>query len=384
MQPNYETQSFEHIRLVDGGKPYFNLLRQLIASANKLIHLQLYRFDDDQTGQTIQSELIRAANRGVQVKIVIDGYGSSDVSEEFINTFKTNGIEISYFSPIRFNLKFRIGRRLHHKFIVIDGYKSLIGGVNIADKYHGSPTEPPWLDFAIYLEGKNSERLNLFAENILSKRIDLKAGRVLDLEVSKEDVRLLENDIVRRNLQIRRSYYEAIYHAKESITIVAAYFVPRYRLLKLLFNAAERGVEVKLVLPSVSDTYLYEMTVKHFYSRLLRHKIRIFEYKPAVLHAKVAVIDNKWSTVGSYNLNDLSDLLSTELNVEVRNSDFAEYFNQRLENIIDLETSEVEPSAYLKASFFNKLKWRFYYRIYIYSIRLLNLVTSRERRNFLE
>ncbi len=383
MQSGYSVESFEQIRLVEGGKPYFSLLKRLIADARSLIHLQLYRFDDDQTGREIQAELIKAAQKGVEITIVVDGYGSRDVSAEFIENFRKNNIRISYFSPIHFTLRFRIGRRLHHKFIVVDSEKALVGGINIANDYHGINQEP-WLDFAIYLEGEKCNELNRFALDILNKRIDLTANKKMDITRSKEDVRFAENDIIRRNLQIRRAYYEAIQRARKSIIIVAAYFVPRFRLLKLLFRAAERGVEVKLVLPSISDTYLYEMSVKYFYSRLLRHKIRIFEYKPAVLHAKVAVIDNEWSTVGSYNLNDLSDLLSTELNVEVINEQFSMDFRKKLEYIIDRDTVEVEPSTYLKASWWNKFRWRFYYRLYIYSIRMLQLVTSKERRNYLE
>ncbi len=376
------SEETNHYEWLDGGQVYFGKLIDLISQAENSIHFQLYRFEDDLIGLRVQQIFLDAADRGVDISIVVDGYGSKNISRDFIDRFKAHGIRFMIFSPINFHVPFMMGRRLHHKFLLVDNRKALIGGINVADEYHGTKHLRPWLDFAILLEGPVCYELKSFADDILNKTISFSSSRKKNIEGG--GVAIHQNDILRRKMHIRRSYYENIYTAKRSITIVAAYFIPRYKLLQLLFKAARKGVEVRLVLPALSDTHLYEMAVKHFYSRLLKHQIKIFEYESTILHAKVAVIDDEWATIGSYNLNDLSDLLSTELNVAVRDKEFAAGFAKRLNEIIEKECVEVEPTQYLEASWFNRMRWRFYYRVYVHSIRLLSVFTSRERRNFLD
>ncbi|MFN0189539.1 MAG: phospholipase D-like domain-containing protein, partial [Bacteroidia bacterium] len=144
------------IRLIHGGESYFNTLIELINECEHTLHLQVYIFDLDATGKIILKALEDAAARGVSVYLVVDGFGSMSLGNEFIERMKIQNISFRFFSPLPFPGILQAGRRLHHKVCVADKMKSLVGGINIADKYRGSNNELPWLDYALLVEGNVS------------------------------------------------------------------------------------------------------------------------------------------------------------------------------------------------------------------------------------
>jgi cardiolipin synthase A/B len=365
---------------MEGGVGVFDRLLQLIAECREVMHLQYYILSYDTTGKMIQHALIDASKRGVEVYLVLDGIGSIDLPQRVRQRLEAAGIKLRFFSPVRFAIPFRTGRRLHHKLAVFDREKALVGGLNLADRYRGSEAERPWLDFAVYLEGEICAELHELAESHSSKRpypeIKVKQWLKKEAPLSKSLVEVRVNDLLKGRREVRRGYHRALVTARHSLTIAASYFLPKRHIIKLLRKAAARGVDTRLILPSQTDVPFYGTAVKYLYPRLLKSGVRIFEYLPSVLHAKVAVADGRWCTIGSYNLNDLSDLLSVELNIEIFDPALAGSLQDKLDLVIALECREVKPEEYLHASWFSRLKWKAFYLGIMQSIRILHWFTE--------
>jgi cardiolipin synthase len=328
--------------LVRGGEDYFSLLLKLIGRAEHSIHLQVYIFDHDETGQAVANALIDAVRRGVKVFVLVDGYASQGLPQEFVSTLRTEGIYFRRFEPLLKSKHFYFGRRLHHKVIVIDGMHSLVGGMNISNRYNDLPDKPAWLDWGLYAEGDVSNAL----EKVCVQR--MRYARVKSVkEVPKKSpviieerncaVRVSENDWVRNKRQVYKSYLQMFREAKSHIIIMSPYFLPGNEFRKNMRLAVSRGVEVKLVLAGISDIYLSKHAERFVYRWLLKNKIKIYEYQKTVLHGKMAVCDGEWITVGSYNVNDLSAHASVELNLDVKNEHFAMHVEERLQHIIDTD-----------------------------------------------
>ncbi len=370
------------------GPYYYKRYIQLINDSKGVIHLQIYTFENDATGKRVQKALIDASKRGVSVNVVLDGFGSGHLPQDFLDDFTQNGITLRFFSKLKFSLPLRLGRRLHQKLLVIDSEHAIVGGINIADRYNGDKEESPWLDFAIYLSSPECVRLHNLAERILNRK-RIKRVRLTNhwADKNSEDfskLNVLENDFFRNKLQIRRSYNRAIRNTRDTIVIFASYFFPGYKQLKYIERALSRGVEVHLILPRKTDVLFYHTAVKYYYGRLLRKGVRIYEYTRAILHAKVAVADGYWCTVGSYNLNDLSDMLSVELNVEVFDERFAKKFHNQLSEIIEKDCEEISKNDYVKAPFYIQLWYALYYFVVIQSLKVLYWLTDKHKEYQIE
>lgn len=369
--------------ILAGGQHYFDRILQVIDESREVLHLQVYIFNNDATGLSVQEALIRASRRGVRVSLVFDGIGSGHLPKNFLNRFLEAGIEVRFFSKVHFRIPLRMGRRLHHKLVVADQDKALVGGINIADRYRGNEKEKPWLDYAVYLEGDICIRLHQLAERILRKR-DAKALKQAGESRPKQTIsginaRLLENDFFGKKLQVRKSYYAAILKAENEIVVFASYFLPSLKLMRLLEKASARGIAVSIVLPEKTDVLFYQTAVKYLYRRMLKKGIGIYEYTATVLHAKVAVVDGEWASIGSYNLNDLSDLLSIELNVEIIDRSIVNTFQERLKTIIQQDCSKIEGAAYTKVPLFQRLLWSTYYFGILQALKLLYWLTDKKK-----
>src|SRR3984885_6614971 len=157
------------VRLIHGGADYFNTLVQLIDKATNTIHLQTYIFDGDETGQQVSAALLRAAARKVQVFILLEGYASQHLSKEMIGEWKTAGIQFRWFWPLLKSRKFYLGRRMHHKVIVVDAARGMAGGVNISDRYNDIGGQKAWLDRALLVEGESALMLHLVCRDMWTK-----------------------------------------------------------------------------------------------------------------------------------------------------------------------------------------------------------------------
>jgi len=328
----------QKIRLVHGGKEYFDLLLQLINGATASIYLQTYIFDEDETGIEVGNALKAASQRKVQVFLLVDGYASSKLSKEFILELTSAGVYFRMFEPLLKSKYFYFGRRLHHKVATVDSRYSLVGGMNISNRYNDMPHEPAWLDWAVYAEGNTAVWLTFICQSRINKRLLVNMGdRINKNEFNTKDESVLVkiNDWVRGKNQITASYLKMINHAQKHIIIMSAYFLPSNQFRRKLRLAVKRGVKVQLILAGKSDIAIAKYAERFMYRWLVRNGIEIYEYQKSILHGKIAVCDSDWSTVGSYNVNGLSAYASVELNVEVKNKQFAIQVENSLSDIIE-------------------------------------------------
>lgn len=325
------------LELVASGEPYFTRLLQIINDAQKQILFLTYIFEPDDTGKMILKALKKARQRDVEVFLTVDSYGSKSISPELIADLQNLGIHFKLFSPLpKHFYVFRLGRRLHSKVIVADQKVALVGGINIADKYRGNAQEAPWLDFALGVKGPVCSDLSLICTRIFWGRQFKK--HPLDIKKNSRHAGLMRsrfalNDWFRRKNQIGAGYRAAFQEAKQSITIVASYFLPSHNLRRTLQAAAQRGVRINMLLPGISDVPMAKRATRYLYQWLLRNNIGIYEWHNSILHGKLAVVDQKWTTIGSYNLNALSQYSSIEMNLEVLDKGFS---TQVLDNLAPL------------------------------------------------
>lgn len=341
--------SVNRIRLIRGGAGYFQELIQCIADAKESIHLQTYIFSADETGVLVASALKQAALRGIAVHLLVDGYASQALPETFIQDLTNHNIRFRFFEPVFRSRNFYFGRRLHHKVFVADAAIALVGGINISNHYNDLPGKPAWLDYALRVEGPAAAALcelcwkswNGFPGNKSSATchvITREGGNSPDAEAR---IRMRRNDWVRRKNEISRSYIELLRTAQKEVTIVSSYFIPGRVLRRNLAHAASRGVSVRVVLAGMSDVILAKQAERFMYDWLLRKGIRIYEYRDTILHAKLALCDTGWFTIGSYNVNNISAYASVELNLDCISETSGKMVKNMLDSLIADHCNEV-------------------------------------------
>ncbi len=375
------------IELLRSGKHFFSACEKVIDEAKQYIHFQTYIVDDDETGRSIVNALIRAAGRGVRVYFLLDAYGGSSFSKELTGMIERSGVLFRRFSPRLITKGFQMSLRLHHKVLLADGEVAVIGGINIANRYHGSPDFKEWLDFAIIIKGPECAHVLFMLKKLWNRAFISKKERsneTVHNPVVYEDnvkVKVIQNNWYRNKIEILKSYRSAIKHAENRIIFFASYFLPGRNERKLLRNASRRGVDIKIVLAAESDAPVFKRATNFLYDFILRNNIKIYEYQPSNLHAKVATVDGNWSTIGSYNMNHLSDYGSVETNVDILNAVFAETFEKLLLGIIKKDCRQVTFNEYIKRKtwLFQSTDWLSYQMIRI-AMRLMFLLTARKSK----
>ncbi|MBI1752667.1 MAG: cardiolipin synthase [Acidobacteria bacterium] len=302
------------------------------SAARDTINLETYIFDQDALGLAFADMLISKQREGVQVNIIYDCVGTLGTPQAFFDRMQQAGVRLLPFQPVspmhRLG-RWRINNRDHRKILVVDGEVGFVGGVNIASAYsrsslfrsHAKPASGVgWRDTHLQIEGPAVAALQwMFLDNWASQKEESPPERDYFPRLTDQGdkvVRVLRSQ-PGSNREIFKAYYLAIQGATKSVHITAAYFVPDVQIMKALVEAARRGVEVKVILPSVSDSWLNSQAAHSYYLQMLEAGIQVFELKTAVLHAKTAVIDGSWSTVGSTNLDMRSFLHNKEVNVVV-------------------------------------------------------------------
>jgi len=342
------------IELLRSGENFFSVCERVIDSAKQYIHFQTYIVDDDETGRRITDSLIRASERGVRVYFLLDAYGGNSFSKELIDKVEKAGILFRLFSPGLISKDFQLSLRLHHKVILADGDTVIIGGMNIADRYHGKKDSKEWLDFAILINGPECAHVLFILKRLWNKAFIPRGERSRETMHHplhfEQDVKLkiLQNNWYRNKIEILKSYRSALKHAQYRMTIFASYFLPGRNERRLLRNASRRGVDIKIVLSAESDAPVFKRATNFLYDFILRNNITIYEYLPSNLHAKVATVDGNWVTIGSYNMNHLSDYGSIEMNADILDVHFAEEFEKILLDIIEKDCRQVTFEEYKK------------------------------------
>jgi cardiolipin synthase len=333
--------------------------------------------------------LERAARRGVLVRVLVDGVGTPQVPPFWQMRFEAARVQWLVFRPTSLFglLSLRQWRRLHRKLCVVDRSVGFCGGVNILDDFHDpnyGALHAPRLDFALRVEGpivpqmratmaSQWSRLQAVsrlkraqwsgAVELLRAAREARAGarsRLPQLE-GDDNVRaaLLLRDNLRHRTLIERAYLRAILGAREEIIIANAYFVPGGRMRRALVRAARRGVRVSLLLQGRYEYFMQYYAARPVFGSLLQAGVQIHEYAPSFLHAKVAVIDGRWATVGSSNLDPLSLLLAREANVVVDDRRFASRLRERLLYAMQHEGQRMDAAAYERRPPWQRLKERF-------------------------
>ena len=374
------------VRLIRGGKEYFELVLSLIGKATESIHLQTYIYENDETGRLVADALKAAAKRNVAVYLLVDGYASQSLPEEFIKDLENNGIHFRFFEPLLKSRHFYFGRRLHHKLLVVDAQYAVTGSKNISNRYNDMNGERAWLDLTLLMEGEIVEALCEVCTKmwkgfrVEKKIIPCKNSGAFNFTKAEEtELRIRRNDWLRRKTQISATYAEMFRKAHSHITILCSYFLPGNRMRKNLSAAARRGVKIKVIVAGKSDVMISKNAERWLYDWLLRNHIEVYEYEPAVLHAKTAVCDSEWATIGSYNINNISAYTSVELNMDVRSVSFAKEVEKTLQEIIQNESILITNEELLKTKniFRQFIRWASYQ-----SIRLLfYLVTFYYKRD---
>jgi cardiolipin synthase len=345
------------VELIRGGKPFFDRLVRMIDTAKDCIHLQVYIFDDDETGRMVGEALKKAAARKVSVYVLADGYASQVLSQAFIDELREAGIHFRLFEPLYRSKYFYFGRRLHHKLFVTDGCYAMVGGINITDKYNDMPGVPAWLDFAVFTEGEVVKELEQLCVDTWKDQPDIQKtiprtsnNTPKNTSPGKSLVSVRRNDWVSRKQQVSATYINMFKEARSHITILSSYFLPGKLLRKHLKDAARRGIRIKVITAGVSDVVLSKYAERFMYDWYLRNGIVIYEYTCAVLHGKISVCDSEWLTVGSYNVNNISAYASIELNLNIRDKDFAVHTEQTLWKIVDKDCREISSDYHSKTT----------------------------------
>jgi cardiolipin synthase len=366
-----------HVQLLEGGQDLFPAMVHAIDQSVCEVRIETYIFHVDVAGEQVADALVRAARRGVAVFLVVDGVGTPTLPAEWLRRFDESGVQWRIFLPLG-----RVGllipsrwRRLHRKLCVVDGRVAFCGGINVLDDWndpnHGH-LEAPRLDFAVRVTGPLVRAAYEVTAQFWGRLQASHKVREADLPAAWQHLQeavqqarqagtdhaaapgpgmrgtraaLLLRDNLRHRSRIERAYRKAIAEAREEIIIANAYFAPGRKLRLALAHACQRGVRVRLLLQGRYEYFMQFHAVRMMYGMLLGAGMEIHEYAPSFLHAKVAVVDGHWATVGSSNLDPLSLLLAREANVVVEDARFAQALRARLVQAMEHEGRPVDPAT---------------------------------------
>lgn len=371
-------QVADEITLVHSGPDYFGRLVRLIDEARETLHLQTYIFEADETGQMVAAALKRATARGVRTRVLVDGIGSNHLPWPFVQDLSSSGVEFRFFKHVVSLWKWSFGRTMHHKVAVADTNQALIGGINIADKYRGTADMPAWLDFAVYIRGNLCAHLFELCESVFNRQYWKRNYPKLSFKKKPQPpprpeglVRFRQNDWMRSRTEIFTSYRLALSKARQSMVIVASYFLPGYASRQRLAAKARRGLEIKILLTGPSDVYLSRLAEQHLTAWMVRKGIRVFRWTHSVMHGKALLVDEYFVSLGSYNINRLSQIRSMELNVDILDPAFVRHFSHYLHDLLEHQCEEITAETLEPLNRWQRWKAFLAYHLVYFLMRLL-------------
>ncbi|HZV53845.1 MAG TPA: cardiolipin synthase ClsB [Rhodocyclaceae bacterium] len=351
------------ITLLENGSDYFPALIAAIDRAASEIHLESYIFADDATGRAVASALARAAQRGVVTRVLVDGFGAPDFLATLGRDLIAQAAEVQIYRPevARLRLRRHRLRRLHRKLAVIDRRIAFIGGINVIDDMDAPHQMPPRFDYAVAIEGPLLEPIHRAARHLwhlvrwasFRHRVpEVAVVSALPPPCGDMEAAFVLRDNLRHRRDIEEAYLDAIEAARSEVVLANAYFLPGRRFRHALMAAAARGVRVVVLLQGRVEYVLLHYATQALYGSLIGAGISVVEYRLSFLHAKVAVIDGHWATVGSSNIDPFSLLLAREANVVVRDAGFARTLRHSLEQAISQGSTPIEAADLKKRSLF--------------------------------
>ena len=332
--------------ILENGPNTYEAMFSAIANARDSINMETYILEDDEVGKKLADALIAKQAQGVQVNLIHDAVGTLGTPKEYFQRLSDAGINVLTFNPVNplaAKSGWTVNQRDHRKLLVVDGRSAVMGGINISSVYSssvgggsgggmsggsrgGAKESLPWRDTDLLIEGPVVAPLQkLFMETWQAQKGAALAQRDYFpklLEKGKEVVRAIGSAPDEPFSQIYVTLISAINSAESEILLTNAYFVPDPQLMSALIGAVARGVDVKLIVPSTTDSALVFHAGRSHYEPLLRAGVKLYERREALLHAKTAVIDGVWATVGSTNLDWRSFLHNQELTAVILGADF--------------------------------------------------------------
>jgi cardiolipin synthase len=344
------------ITLLENGEGYYPRVFEAISQAKEEVLLETFILFDDKVGRGLHEALLSAARNGATVHVLIDGWGSPDLPASFTQPLLDAGVRLRAFEPVRrlFGARVNLLRRMHHKLVVVDGRRAFVGGINYSIDHLAEYGPQGKQDYAVEVEGPLVGQIQAFCRANVdgpqpTRKAWLARWRTLrerareehDVEAGAVAAFVTRDNHLHRT-DIERHYRVAIRSARKRILIANAYFFPGYRLLRDLRRAARRGVQVDLVMQGQPDMVWVMRATELLYRHLIRAGVRVHQYTERPLHGKVAVIDDRWATVGSSNLDPTSLSLNLEANVFVRDEAFACHLRERIEALMEAHCRLVE------------------------------------------
>ncbi len=372
------------IQLLRCGVEFFPALINAINEARHEVFLETYIFFDDSTGEKVATALAQASQRGVATHLIIDGFGSKEYPRTKLDALKQAGVQLLIYRPSFLNFRFlKTGlRRLHRKLAVIDKQIAFVGGINIHDDFAPGYQRPRY-DFAVAVRGAVvADVLNAVThlwwlvswsqlKSRYARRSALWKTAASVLPSSNLAAGLILRDNLRNRHTIETAYLEAIQNATERIIIANAYFLPGKKLLQALMEAAGRGVSVKLLLQGRVEYFLQHHASQYLYGKLIDSGVEIYLYNPAILHAKVAVIDSRWVTVGSSNMDPFSLQLAREANIVAEDAALAKALADDLLAAIQADSSRITVEAWHSTPLHKRLLMRVCYSVLRFTQQLV-------------
>jgi cardiolipin synthase A/B len=370
------------IRLLENGEEFFPRVLSCIEQAKQEVLIETFILFEDKVGVQLQQVLLEAARRGVQIDVTVDGFGSPDLSEKFLGELAEAGVRVHVFDPGKRLLGWRWNmlRRMHRKIVVVDGQVAFLGGINYSADHLADFGPLAKQDYSVEIHGPLVAEIHRFAVAALAQGLRRQPqrhwwrwrarvrARPQDLpRAGTASAMLVVRDNGAHRNDIERHYRIAIRVARSRVVIANAYFFPGYRFMRELRRAAQRGVDVRLILQGQPDMPIVKTAATMLYRQLLGAGVKIYEYCERPLHGKVALMDSEWSTVGSSNLDPLSLALNLEANVIIRDRAFNRDLSRRLEHMMRHQCRAVEAEEFARANVWRLLHgWLAYYVTRLY------------------
>lgn len=353
------------ISLLENGEGFYPRVFESIAAAEHEVLLETFILFDDKVGRALQEALLCGAGRGAKVSVLVDGWGSPDLPLSFMQPLHRAGVELRSFEPAQrlFGNRINVLRRMHRKLVVVDGRRAFVGGINYSADHLADFGPLAKQDYTVEVEGPLVGQIQAFCRASLStpqpaRRLWLQRWREhrarADADADSPDDHItataesgmraafVTRDNCSNRNDIERHYRAAVRSASQRVLIANAYFFPGYRLLRDLRRAAKRGVQVDLLLQGQPDVPWAQRASELLYGYLMRVGVRVHLYSERPLHAKVAVVDDRWATVGSSNLDPTSLSLNLEANVVVRDAAFAINLREQIEKLMQQRCERVQ------------------------------------------
>ena len=338
--------------LLENGEEFFPRVFSAIAQAQREVMLETFILFEDKIGKELHAALLGAAQRGVQVHVLVDGFGSPDLSDHYVGSLVEAGVHFRVFDPgtIFMGRRLNVLRRMHRKIVVVDGELGFIGGINYSADHVADFGPEAKQDYSVQVRGPIVAQMQHFTRQaVLDETARKKPHNAPTItgrpHAGTAHAMFLTRDNHHHTNDIERHYRMALRTARHRVVIANAYFFPGYRFIREMRRAARRGVDVRLILQGQPDMPIVKTAASLLYEHLLRAGVRIYEYCDRPLHGKVALVDDEWSTVGSSNLDPLSLSLNLEANVVIQDHAFNDQLYRRLSHLMENSCKQVQAAA---------------------------------------